>query len=350
VTRVDQLVHTFRARDAVSDEVRLFRDRLRARGFASSILAYDAEPAVVGEVERFDPRRLAADAVLYHHATAAGAGAQLARWRGPSALLYHGTTPPELLRADQPELAAVLAEGRAALRRIAPRFRARFADSAFGAEELRSLTGTTAAVLPYALDERRFAGAPTRPERPGWTSVRWITVGRVAPNKGLLALVAAFAAYARHDPGATLTLAGAYAPTDPYYWAVRRAIDANGAYGGVSFTGSIGDDDLAARYAASDVYVCASEHEGFCVPLLEAMRFDLPIVALARTAVPETLGDAGMLVRDGDPAALAAAVAALADDARRAAVVAAGRLRREAFSTAASLAAFDRAIDALIAG
>ncbi len=348
--RVDQYVHTLRLRDAVSDEVRLFRDRLRERGFVTAIVVAGADAAVAHEVEPFEPRRpIAADAVLYHHATAASVGRRLARWKGRTALLYHGVTPPELIRPYDPALAALLGEGRQTLARIAPHFVRRFADSAFGAAELGALAGVRADVLPFCLDVRRFRDvhAETDGRRDG---VHWLTVGRVAPNKGLLALVTAFAAFARTDPHATLTIVGAYAPTEPYYWAVRRAIDAGGVYGRVRLAGSVDDAALVRSYAQSDVYVCLSEHEGFCVPLVEAMFFDLPIVALARAAVPETLAGAGILVSDNDPATVARAVASLADAPFREAVLAAQRVRRAAFDPARTMAAFDRAIDELVTG
>ncbi len=347
--RVDQYLHTFRARDAVSDEARLFRDRLRERGFASSIIAAGVEPAAAHEVERFDPRRpIAADAVLYHHATSAGVGRHVAGWRGRTALLYHGVTPPELIRPYRPAFAALLDEGRAALRRLAPRFAVRWADSRFGADELAALAGVDAAVLPFCLDARRFAGAPSPSTPAGARGVRWLTVGRIAPNKGLLALVAAFAAYVRVDPDAHLTLVGAYEPTDPYYWAVRSAIDAEGVFGRVQLTGAVDDVTLVHQYEQSDVYVCLSEHEGFCVPLVEAMRFDVPIVALARAAVPETLGAAGIVVAESSPPTVAAAVASLGDRALREAVLSGQRTRREAFDPVQTLGRFDRAIDELL--
>jgi glycosyltransferase involved in cell wall biosynthesis len=350
MTRVDQYVHTFRSRDAVSDEARLFRDRLRGRGFRASIVAVDADPAVAHEVEPFEPRGpVLADAAIYHHATVADVGARLARWNGRKALLYHGVTPAGLFRPYQPAFARLLEDGSAVLRRIVPRFPVLLADSAFGAGELRALAGVEVGVLPFCLDERRFAASPERAERaePG---ARWLSVGRLSPNKGLLELVAAFAAYVHVDPAATLTLVGAYAATDPYYWAVRAAIDRAGVFGRVRITGSVDDAELVRWYTESDVYVCLSEHEGFCVPLVEAMHFDLPVVAAARTAIPETLGGAGVLLHDAGAAVVAAVVADVMNDRdRREAVVAAQRARCAAFEPELTLGAFDRMIDALIA-
>jgi glycosyltransferase involved in cell wall biosynthesis len=348
--RVDQYVHTFRARDAVSDEARLFRDHLRERGFAASIFAVDAEPAVAAEVEPFDPRHAPrADAVIYHHATVADVGAHLARWKGRKALLYHGVTPPDLVRPYDPLLAEILDGGRQALSAIAPAFGLRFADSRFGADELHALTGQSAEALPFSLDARRFP--PTNAARAprGRRGARWLSVGRIAPNKGLCALVRSFAAYVSREPEATLTLAGAYSPVEPYYWAVREEIDAAGLFGKVELTGSIDDAALAALYVGSDAYVCTSEHEGFCVPLVEAMLFDLPIVAVAAGAIPETLGGAGILVPNADPFLVSRSVAdALADDASVNRILAGQRYRLASLRPDVSLAAFDAAVHRLL--
>ena len=352
--RVDQVVHTFREHDAVSDEARLFRDHLRARGFGSSIYAVNAERGVAGDVVPFDTRALApADALLYHHATVADLGLRLAAYARPKALLYHGVTPPEYLRPYQPALARLLDDGRRALPRIARQFAHRFADSRYGAAELCALAGLNAGVLPFCIDERRFGGAAAasvEASRARGDGVRWLSVGRIAPNKGVLAIVAAFGVYRRRDATATLTLAGAYSFADPYYWAVQRAIDASGVRDRVRLPGVVDDASLLQCYASSDVYVCLSEHEGFCVPLVEAMRFDLPVVALARAAVPETLGEAGIVVEQADPMLVAAVVAAVtSDEPLRERVLAAQRRRREAFRPATTLAVFDRAIDDLLA-
>ncbi len=350
--RVDQVVHTFRACDAVSDEARLFRDRLRERGFASSIHAVNAEPAVAGEVVPFGAGAFAqADALLYHHATVADTGLRLAAHTGRKALLYHGVTPAHFVEPYQPALAMLLAEGRAALRRIAPHFARRYADSRFDADELRTLAGVDADVLPFCLDARRFtAPAAERIRRTPGAGLRWLSVGRIAPNKGLLDLVAAFAASLPRDPEATLTLVGAGSPSDPYYWALQAALDRAGVRARVRLTGTVDDAALVRCYDESDVYVCLSEHEGFCVPLVEAMLFDVPIVAAAGAAVPETLGEAGVLLESRDPFVVAAAVATVCGDAQLTAqVLDAQRRRREIFLPERTLVAFDRAVDLLLA-
>jgi glycosyltransferase involved in cell wall biosynthesis len=155
-----------------------------------------------------------------------------------------------------------------------------------------------------------------------------LAIGRVSPNKGLESTIAALAVARAHgDPAATLQLIGKPA-TEPYVAALHRYVAELGLATAVQFAGHASDATVASAYAAADVLVVTSEHEGFCVPVVEAMAAGLPVVAFDQGAVPEVLGGAGVLVPDKDPYAMAAAIAALLRDTpRRNAVIEAGRRR-----------------------
>jgi glycosyltransferase involved in cell wall biosynthesis len=160
---------------------------------------------------------------------------------------------------------------------------------------------------------------------------RWLSVGRLAPNKAHHQTIAAlFVARATYDPDAQLTLVGS--PTEPAYAAaLHRYAAALGLAGSVDFVAGIPATALAAYYRCADVLVMLSDHEGFGVPLVEAMAQGLPIVAFDAGAVREVLGDAGVLLDDKQPRAVAEGVATLmANDAERARLVAAGRSRFDA--------------------
>jgi glycosyltransferase involved in cell wall biosynthesis len=140
-------------------------------------------------------------------------------------------------------------------------------------------------------------------------------VGRVSPNKALEDTIAALAVTRAHrDPAATLSVVGKPA-TEAYDAALHRYVAELGLAGAVTFTGHARDATVAAAYATADVLVVTSAHEGFCVPVVEAMAAGLPVVALDQGALPEVLGDAGSLVTSRNPYDLAAAVGALLDDA-----------------------------------
>ncbi len=162
-------------------------------------------------------------------------------------------------------------------------------------------------------------------------------MGRVAPNKAQHDVVKAFAWYRRvFDAGASLTLVGGVS-AGSYWSALERFVDELGLSGAVRLAGSVSDGELEGLYRSADVFVCLSEHEGFCVPLLEAMAHGVPVVALGAAAVPETLGDAGLVLESKRPPLVAEAVArVMGDDALRRGLVEAGRHRLEHFSLARS--------------
>ena len=133
-------------------------------------------------------------------------------------------------------------------------------------------------------------------------------VGKVSPHKGQHDLVKALAAYRRlYDPKARLRLVGG-AISDAYQTAVERFADELGLLDAVEIAGSVSHEELIAYYGAADAFVCLSNHEGFCVPLIEAMYHRLPIVAYTNTAVPETVRGAGLILPNKEPMRVAAAV------------------------------------------
>jgi glycosyltransferase involved in cell wall biosynthesis len=163
-------------------------------------------------------------------------------------------------------------------------------------------------------------------------------VGRFAPNKRQDALVEIFAEYLKLDPHSRLIIAGEGHHSDPFFRRVVRRVEQLGLARCVHVTGRVSDAALLAYYRTAHLYLSPSEHEGFGVPLVEAMWFDVPVVARRGTAVTETLGDAGLVY---EPDASHTEIARLAhglareDENLRRHVIAAQRLHREAFTPAA---------------
>jgi glycosyltransferase involved in cell wall biosynthesis len=160
-------------------------------------------------------------------------------------------------------------------------------------------------------------------------------VGRLAPNKAQHDVVKALAAYRKfHDADARLVLVGG-GTDDAYGRTLARFVHALGLDDAVVMAGSVTPEQLAGYYDTSDVFVVLSEHEGFCVPLLEAMHHRVPIVAYASSAVPETLADSGIVLTEKNPCVVAAAVArVLGDEGLRKQLVEAGTRRLQAFDLA----------------
>jgi glycosyltransferase involved in cell wall biosynthesis len=174
-------------------------------------------------------------------------------------------------------------------------------------------------------------------------------VGRFSPNKAQHNLVEALWLYRRwYDPDARLHLVGPPV-TDAYVQAVRGFAEELGLAGAVRYGHDLSEAALAAWYADADVFVCLSEHEGFCIPLLEAMHAGLPIVAFAAGAVPETLGDAGILLDTNRPSAVASAVHRVrCDPALAGRLVASGHDRVKAFSPTRTRALFVEVLRPLV--
>jgi glycosyltransferase involved in cell wall biosynthesis len=162
----------------------------------------------------------------------------------------------------------------------------------------------------------------------------WLFVGRLAPNKAQHEVIKAFACYRRaYAPASRLWLVGGETSAH-YRAALERFAGEVGLRDAITFAGSVDDAQLGAYYDAADVFVCLSQHEGFLVPVLEAMAHGVPVVALATGAVPETVRDAGVLL-DGNASAVEVAASVhrvVSDEPARTTLVASGHARVEHFS------------------
>ena len=327
----------FAPRDAIGNDTVAIRHALQAMGFASEIFAGDVEPGAgngARATRDVKPHRLAPaepTVWLYHCST----GSPVADWwaglPGTKVLVYHNITPARLLGPWEPYVGVEVDRGRQQVAELAGVADAAMAVSAYNADELRRLGYRSVTVVPILLDTAHLADAaePRRPSpRTGGGGAQWLYVSRIVPHKAQHDLVKAFAVYRLvYDPAARLSLVGRVGSAR-YAEALADFIDDLDLTGAVDLTGSVSPGELGSRYRAADVYVSASEHEGFGVPLLEAMAHDLPVVAYSCTAIPETVGGAALLLDDKRATTVAAAVhRVLTDEPLRDALVGAGRVR-----------------------
>ena len=322
MTSFHQFVPTFDP-GAVGSHILEIRHVMREAGWESEIFSEHTKPPYDGMAHRYTDYGSsfaagADDIVVYH----AAIGSSVADWlmaehRRKLVVDYHNITPPSWFDGWEPPLAYGLGWGRAQLRRLSRRCRFGLADSAFNASELTRIGFRGTAVLPIFVPAEALAGEPD-PELlgrlRGRAGTRWVFVGRLAPNKRQHLLIAALAAFRRaFDPAATLSLVGG-ASSPHYEDALRRYVADLDLTDAVHITGNVSDGERNAYYATADVFVCVSAHEGFLVPLLEAWHNRVPVVAVSAAAVPETLGDAGILLPRPDATLVAAAVARVTGD------------------------------------
>jgi glycosyltransferase involved in cell wall biosynthesis len=219
--------------------------------------------------------------------------------RAPHSLLVsHNVTPAHYFWDHEPLDAARCVLAREQLAALAREVQGLAAVSRFNAEELREMSGRRAAVIPVLVDP----GALGPPDREPAGPPTVLFVGRLAPHKRHDLVIRAFAALRRQLPEARLTLVGT--AMSPRFEGQLRALAAELAPGAVTFeTHGVSRARLAEHYRSAHVFLCLSEHEGFCIPLLEAFHFGVPVVARAAAAVGEVVADAGVLLSEHDDVA-----------------------------------------------
>jgi glycosyltransferase involved in cell wall biosynthesis len=273
-------------------------------------------------------------AVVYHHSIGSDMTAAVRRFEKSKALIYHNITPAEFYDEYSPKIAAMLRRGRDGFSEMAPDFPLALGVSRYNAAELEAIGFNEPGVLPLCIDPARFAEPdPVTLEALSDGRTNILFVGQTAPHKKQDDLIRAFRRYLELDRGARLILIGGCAPDNPYSVALDELVRSLGIEDSVLRPGFVSEAQLVASYQTAHLFWSMSEHEGFCVPLIEAMWFDVPVFAYDSTAVPETLGDAGELCRDKrDPAALAKRAHQLVHDAElRKRVIGAQRKRRSDF-------------------
>lgn len=300
-TAIHQLVAGFSNGDAISNEARVLRDCFRKWGYRSEIfceakrilpeLRKDAH-----DISACDPAP--ADVVLLHLSIGSPANEHFPTLPCRKALLYHNVTPAEYYRAINPPTADNLARGHAQTRALAGCADVNLADSAFNARELEALGYTNVRVLPLVLDLAKLVTAPdrrvTRQFNDGHTNI--LFVGRCVANKCIEDLIGTIAVYTQTvDRNARLIQVGSYVGSEPYYAFLLARCRELGLKDEVHLAGSVTQAQLNAYYEVADVFLSMSDHEGFCIPLIEAMVHNLPIVAHGAAAVPETLDGSGVI-------------------------------------------------------
>ncbi len=357
--RIDQVIPAIVEHDAVSNHTFEAQRLLVEMGFSSEIYARIIGPGCEGRVRPLDELPAVGDGsqwLCYQSSIGSPAAEVFARHPAPKLLDYHNITPAPLVERWLPPLGDEARLGRAQLAALAPLVDFAFADSAYNAAELTAAGFRVARVVPVLVESGNLdasadvaLGSKLAADK-ARGGADWLFVGQVAPHKAQHDIVKALACYREaYDPNARLHLVGREMGST-YRDALVRFVDALGLRGAVELPGSVPTAALAAYYEAADVFVCCSEHEGYCAPLVEAMSRGVPVVAYAQAAVPETVGDAGVLLPDKRPALVAAAVhAVLSAPDLRAGLVRAGHARAERSTLAVARAAFRAAIDEALA-
>ncbi len=296
--------------DAISDLARQLRDLFRAWGHESHIYA---DPATTSPAMRADSRPLADytgradDIVIHHYGIMSPAVDRFLQAPARRIMVYHNITPADWFAGFDDAVAARLTEARERLRHLVTAVDALWTVSQFNARELRAVGAKEVAVLP--LPYRAMPPEPPEPEQLALAATpltNILTVGRIAPNKRLEDLIAAFAWYHRVlNPHSRLIVVGSPLSC-PRYYAMLRLLVGDLDLANVCFEGFASAAGLQAYYRLADLYVSTSAHEGYCLPLVEAMDYGVPVLAHATGGTPEAMDGAGVLYEGLDAPRLAA--------------------------------------------
>lgn len=314
--RVHQLLAALSYGDAISNEALAIQRHLRAAGYDSDIFAEGVHPrlAHLARPLREYAEVSGPDTVcLFHFSIGSAAGRLIHAAPDRLVVIYHNITPGEWFLGFHPHLAGLCYHGRRELSAFADRAELALGDSEYNRRELEAAGYARTGVLPIVLDLSAYARPPSAVQRRLFDDGRAnvLFVGRIIPNKRIDDLVRVFTVYQRaFERRSRLILAGDHRGHERYFDRLQELVRALRVEE-VVFTGHVDHDDLLAAYASADVFLCLSEHEGFCVPLQEAMLFDVPVVAYDAGAVAETLRGGGLLLRDKPLAETAALVDAV---------------------------------------
>lgn len=308
--QINQIISTIAYGDAVSNDTVAFRQVIRNMGYQSKIYAesivppYNSKTALpIDKLTGVEPD----DILIYHLSTGTQLSFDFAKYPCRKIVVYHNITPPEFFAENDEFIHGINEWGLKGAAFLHDKVDYCLAVSEFNKQDLiRMGYECPIDVLPIVIPLSDYDKKPDhhiirKYSRDGYTNL--VFTGRLAPNKKDEDIIAAFYYYKKlYNPKSRLFLVGNYKTEDVYY---RRIADYIRRLGlgedDVKITGHIKFNQILAYYTAADAFVCMSEHEGFCVPLVEAMHFHTPIIAYNSTAIPSTLGGSGMLLEDKDP-------------------------------------------------
>jgi L-malate glycosyltransferase len=318
--RVHQLLATLSHGDAIGNETLAIQRQLRGLGFESDIFCEGVHPRVAHLVrplwEYYDvssPETVC----IFHFSIGSAASPLIFHAPDRLVLIYHNITPPEWFVGYHRLLTQLCHRGRRELAAFAPRTALALGDSEFNRRELVEAGFAKTGVLPIVQDLTNLDGPRSPVVRRLYDDgrVNVLFVGRVIPNKMIDDLIRVFALYQRCvEPHSRLLLVGDYRGQEVYFDRLHELIDELRVEE-VVFAGHVEHDELLACYEVADVFLCLSEHEGYCVPLVEAMHLGVPVIAYDAGAVRDTLRGGGVLLREKRVEVVAELIARVVTDA-----------------------------------
>lgn len=320
--KIIQLLTTLSFGDAVGNDTIALSGAISAMGYETAIYAENIDARLPKNTAHSTSKLKNVskdDIIIYHKSTGTDLSFKLEQYKCRKIMIYHNVTPPEFFRPYNTAATALTEYGYEGIKHLKDKVDYCLADSNYNKSELIKMGYTCPIdVRPILIPFEDYKKAPDeaiirRYNTDGWTNI--VFVGRIAPNKKQENLIRAFYQYKKINPKSRLILVGSYSGMENYYERLKKYAAAL-ALEDVIFTGHIRFNEILAYYKAADVFLCMSEHEGFCVPLVESMFFEVPVIAYNTSAIDDTLGGSGILLDDNDPVFAAGVIDRLVNDSK----------------------------------
>lgn len=309
--RVFQILTTFEYGDGVGNDCLAIKHVLKNNGYETEIFAENIGTRVADEAKYIGdmPETNDDDIIIYHFAIGCDLNLKVLEMKGKLIIRYHNVTPPEYYKNYDSFAYSCCKKGYEDLEIVAKKSKYALSDSNYNnSEMIKAGFRGLAEVMPIMIPWDDYKKVPNYESINKFhkKGANLLFLGRVVPNKRQERLLEIFYYYKKYyDSDAKLFLVGSF--LGPYYEELQKYAELL-ELSDVYFSGKVKFDEILAYYDSADVFVCMSDHEGFCIPLLEAMKFQTPVVALNTSAVGETLGYGGVCVKEYNPLEIAALI------------------------------------------
>ncbi len=355
--RVVQLLPTLSFGDAIGNDTIALKGVISEMGYSTDIYAENIDKRLPeGIAKKADKLRdlKKDDVLIYHKSTGTDLTFKIENYKCRRIMVYHNITPPDFFRPYSTAATQLTELGYKGVEFLRDKVDYVLAVSAYNRSELVKMGYTCPMdIRPILIKFDDYKQTPDEATINKYSDGKknLVFVGRIAPNKKQENVIRAFFCYKKLNPDSRLILVGSSTGMENYYERLVKYANALGIGDDVIFPGHIKFSEILAYYRLADAFVCMSEHEGFCVPLVEAMFFDTPIIAYDTSAISDTLGGSGVLLDNNDPVYAAAVIdRVLTDDKLRESIIAGQRKRLEDFSYERIKATFERELTDFING
>ena len=299
--KIHQILPSLSYGDAVSNDAIEIRNALKRMGYDSDIFAKYIDPKVSKFARHLNQYKKTANNIVIYHFSLAGFDVTdfVKQLPDLKILIYHNITPENFFKDINDELYYICKNGRVELKTLSKVVKLGLGDSEYNKNELDSFDFRNTGILPILIDFSKYNVCPNKKIVKKFDDdyVNLLFVGRISPNKKQEDVIKSFYYYNKLNPKSRLFFVGSYNGMEKYFFQLEKLVNKLNL-ADVVFTGKTTFDEMIAYYHLADIFLCMSEHEGFCVPLLESMFFNIPIIAYNSTAIPYTLGNSGILVKE----------------------------------------------------